>query len=106
MGERTHCVSVRLSPDELQSLDRRRGKIRRGTFLRNLYLGRREPRQIPEVNRAQYAETARWAANLNQLVRIMNAGGEVDLVELQRILSAFRLSLLGLTGEDGGDDDS
>jgi hypothetical protein len=93
-----------MSPAELAELDRRRGKIRRGTFLRNLYLGRREPRQIPEANRERYAETARWAANLNQLTRQVNAGGEVDLVEVQRVLSGFRLSLLGLTGEDGGDD--
>ena len=103
MGERTHCVSVRMSPDELCELDRRRGRIRRGTFLRNLYLGKREPRQIPEANRGQYAETARWAANLNQIARSVNAGELVDLTEAQRILSAFRLSLLGLTGEDGDD---
>lgn len=104
MGERVHCVSVRMSPAELAELDRRRGKIRRGTFLRNLYLGKREPRQIPEVNRERYSETARWAANLNQLARTSNAGEAVDLVELQRILAGFRLSLLGLAGEDGGDD--
>lgn len=104
MGERVHCVSVRMSDRELQDLDRRRGRVRRGTFLRNVFLGKKEPRQIPEVNRARYAETARWAANLNQLVRMMNAGGEVDMAELQRVLAGFRLSLLGLTGEDGGDD--
>jgi hypothetical protein len=88
-----------MSPAELAEFDRRRGKIRRGTFLRNLYLGRREPRQIPEVNRERYAETARWAANLNQLVRMMNAGELVNLTEVQRILAGFRLSLLGLTGD-------
>ena len=104
MGERTHCVSVRMSDQELQDLDRRRGRVRRGTFLRNVFLGKREPRQIPEVNRERYSETARWAANLNQLARSVNAGGEIDVAELQRILSAFRLSLLGLTGEGGGDD--
>ena len=103
MGERTHCVSVRMSPGELRELDRRRGKIRRGTFLRNLFLGKREPRQIPEVNRERYSETARWAANLNQLARQVNAGEELSMTDLQRILSAFRLSLLGLTGEDGDD---
>lgn len=104
MGERVHCVSVRLSPSELAELDRRRGKIRRGTFLRNLYLGKREPRQIPEVNRGRYAETARWAANLNQIARTANAGEGIDLTELQRILSEFRLSLLGLTEREDSDD--
>lgn len=103
MGERARCVSVRMSPAELAELDRRRGKIRRGTFLRNLFLGKREPRQIPEVNRERYSETARWAANLNQLARQVNAGEELSMTDLQRILSAFRLSLLGLTGEDGDD---
>ena len=104
MGERTHCVSVRMSDQELQDLDRRRGRVRRGTFLRNVFLGRREPRQIPEANRARYSETARWAANLNQIARALNAGDGVDVGEVQRILSGFRLSLLGLTGEGGGDD--
>lgn len=104
MGERIYTVSSRMSKKELDELDRRRGRVRRGTFLRNVFLGRREPRQIPEVNRERYAETARWAANLNQLVRVLNAGGEIDIAELQRILAGFRLSLLGLTGGDGGDD--
>lgn len=93
-----------MSDQELRDLDRRRGKIRRGTFLRNLFLGKREPRQIPEVNRESYAESARWAANLNQLARSVNVGGEVDMAELQRVLGGFRLSLLGLAGEgDSGD---
>lgn len=100
MGERVHCVSVRMSPAELAELDRRRGRIRRGTFLRNLYLGKKEPQQIPEVNRARYAETARWAANLNQITRAINAGELIDVAELQRVLSGFRLSLLGLTGDE------
>lgn len=101
---RGHCVSVRFNPAEMEELDRRRGKIRRGTYLRNMFLGKREPKQIPVPNQKAYSETARWAANLNQLARSVNAGGEIDVAELQRILSAFRLSLLGLTGEGGGDD--
>jgi hypothetical protein len=104
MGERVYTVSSRMSKEELDELDRRRGRIRRGAFLRNVFLGKKEPRQIPEVNREKYIETARWAANLNQLSRSLNAGNGVDVAELQRILSGFRLSLLGLTGEDGGDD--
>lgn len=104
MGERVYTVSSRMSKKELAELDRRRGRVRRGAFLRNLFLGKREPKQIPEVNRERYAETARWAANLNQIARMMNAGGEIDVTEVQRILAGFRLSLLGLAGEDDGDD--
>ncbi len=96
MGERTHCVSVRMSDQELQDLDRRRGKIRRGTFLRNVFLGKKEPKQIPEVNRDKYIETARWAANLNQIAKQLNTAGVVEIEELRRILSEFRRSLIGL----------
>lgn len=85
-----------MSDQELQDLDRRRGKVRRGTFLRNLFLGKKEPRQIPEVNRERYIETARWAANLNQVAKQLNTAGVIEIEELRRILSEFRRSLIGL----------
>jgi hypothetical protein len=85
-----------MSDQELQDLDRRRGKIRRGTFLRNVFLGKKEPKQIPEVNRDKYIETARWAANLNQIAKQLNTAGVVEIEELRRILSEFRRSLIGL----------
>jgi len=97
---RTHCVSVRMSPAEYQNLDRRRGKIQRGTFLRNLFLGKREPAQIPEPNRKAYAETARWASALNQIARRMNEGEEVDIQEIRATLARFRRGLLGLVNGD------
>lgn len=99
MGERTITVSSRFSPSEAAELDRRRGSVRRGTFLRNLFLGKREPRQIPEVNRERYIETARWAANLNQIARAVNETGSVDIKELQGTLRAFRLALIGMVKE-------
>ena len=107
VGERTHCVSVRLSAEELRALDRRRGKIRRGTYLRNLFLRKKEPQQIPEANKEQYMETARWASNLNQIARAANIGGAItDLQELRQLLAGFRRCLIGLTGEEGAEDDS
>lgn len=96
MGERTHCVSVRVSQSELEELDRRRGSVRRGTFLRNIFLGKREPAQIPEVNRKVYIETSRWASNLNQIARQLNTTESVDVEEVRRILAGFRRSLIGL----------
>ena len=103
MGKRTHCVSVRVSESELTALDRRRGKIRRGTFLRNVFLGKKEPAQIPEINRRAYIETARWAANLNQLARQLNSAGFVQAEEVIQTLAEFRRSLLGLAGGAGDD---
>lgn len=85
-----------MSDQELQDLDRRRGKLRRGTFLRNVFLGKKEPKQIPEVNRDKYIETARWAANLNQIAKQLNTAGVIEIEELRRILSEFRRSLIGL----------
>lgn len=96
MGERMHCVSVRMSESELEELDRRRGKIRRGTFLRNTFLGKREPVQIPEVNQKVYIETSRWASNLNQIAKQLNTADVIDIEELRRILASFRQSLIGL----------
>lgn len=104
MGKRNVTVSSRFSPAEVQELDRRRGKVRRGTFLRNIFLGKKEPRQIPGVNREIYVETARWAANLNQIAMRVNVGDYVDVDEILCVLKHFRLGLLGLTG--GGGDDS
>ena len=105
MGERVYTVSSRMSKKELDELDRRRGRIRRGTFLRNVFLGKKEPTQIPEVNREQYIETARWAANLNQLARALNSAEVPDIREIQRTLAGFRQSLLGLTGEENDSED-
>lgn len=95
---RTHCVSVRLNPLELIELDKRRGKIRRGTFLRNMFLGRKEPPQIPIVNLDSFRVSARWAANLNQIARSLNVGADVDIEAVRSTLRSFRLALLG--GED------
>lgn len=100
MGERTVTVSSRFSPSEAAELDRRRGSIRRGTFLRSLFLGKKEPRQIPSPNRAAYAETARWASALNQIARQMNRGEVVDIQEVRMTLAEFRRALLGLVKEN------
>lgn len=98
---RTHCVSVRITPSELRLLDARRGGISRGSFLRNIFLGAKIPPQVPEVNRKAYLETARWAANLNQIARFLNAYEDEDEIpagvrEIYSYLKKFRLKLIGL----------
>ena len=101
---RHRCISVRLSQREDAELDRRRGAQQRGRFIRNLFLGRPEPKQIPEINRKAYIELARTASNLNQISRALNRGDRVILEELIRELQAFRREML--RGREAEKDDS
>ncbi len=101
---REHCVSVRLNSKELRELDRRRGKVQKGVFLRRLFLGKKEPAQIPQPNREAYSETARWASALNQIARRLNEGEDVDIESTRATLAEFRRALLGLVkGNDSED---
>ena len=100
---RTHCVTTRLNDEELEELKRRKGNIPYGVYVRQVLLGR-PPKQVPEVNRKAYAETARWASALNQIARKLNMGEDVDISEISRVLSAFRQSLLGIKFGDDDDD--
>jgi len=89
-----------MNDTEVKELDRRRGAVQRGKFLRDMFLGKREPRQIPEVNQQKYIETSRWASNLNQLAHALNGADEVEVNEVRRILAGFRQALIGLK-DDG-----
>lgn len=97
---RTHCVSVRITPAELRFLDSMRGGISRGSFLRNIFLGKKIPPQVPEVNRKAYLETARWAANLNQISHFFHMHGDeipaAGVREIYSYLKKFRMKLIGL----------
>jgi len=99
---RSHCVSSRFSPSELATLDRRRGKIPRGEYVRRCTFGT-PPVPIPQPNVQAYAELSRAAANLNQIARKVNGGG-FDIEELIRELSVFRMRLIGVTWEDERDE--
>lgn len=92
---RTHCVSVRLAPDELAALDVARRHRQRGAFLRDCWLKRPSSPVVPSVNKAAWVELSRAAANLNQLARRASAGDIPGFGELAAALAAFRASLLG-----------
>lgn len=92
---RTKTVSVRLNQDECALLEKQRGKVRRGDWLRRAFLQKLPP-TIPEINRQAYTELARSAANLNQLAKRANADDAAEIAELSSTLSAFRLALLGV----------
>lgn len=94
MPNRNHCVSVRLDPEELAELDKLRGRIRRGTYLRLCFLGNPPPR-IPSINREAWQALARASANLNQIASRVNAGDLQDIEEIREALKEFRMALLG-----------
>lgn len=107
---RSATIGVRVSAGEYATLRAKATQMRMtpAQWLRTAALARRLPSPpVADINRAQYAELARLAANLNQLTRLANEGGRVTVADalLARVANEarrLRLALLGL-GE-GGDD--
>lgn len=95
MGNRNHCVSVRLSSDELTRLDAERGHRPRGTYLRCRWLLMPMPQIVTEVNRLAWQALARSASNLNQLARACNREEIPEIGEIRLELARFRAALLG-----------
>lgn len=99
--KRIHCISVRLSTEELALLDARRGLQKRGAWVRAAALSNLPP-VVPELNREAWIKLARSASNLNQLVAHLNASKNATLHEMvssidtiQKRLIGFRNALLG-----------
>lgn len=76
-------------------------------WLRQAALSRRlPPPPAPAINRAEYADLARLAGNLNQLARLAHQGGPVSvdselLLRLADEVAGLRLALLSVKREDG-----
>ena len=74
-------------------------------LLREAALSRRLPSPpVAAINREQYVELARLAANLNQLTRLANEGRKVNVADamLVRLLTEtqrLRQALLGVKGD-------
>lgn len=107
---RVHGVSCRLTHDELAELDRRRGKVRRGEWLRLAALSA-PPRIVPEVNKVAWADLAKASSNLNQLARAVNEGrlttsdavaASALLLSMRASIEAVRASLIGDDNESKG----
>lgn len=104
---RSSTIGVRVSEAEYQQLKLRAAHMHMtpAQWLRSAALARRLPSPpVPEINRDEYAELARLAANLNQLARHANEGQLVTVADalLQRLTietQRLRLALLG-AGDD------
>lgn len=97
--KRKHAVTCRLTDEEAERVDRIRGAITRGEWLRRAALSK-PPRTIPELNRQAWLELSRLAGNLNQLARAVNEGRgrdlpQVDFEGLRGLIQRLRLELIG-----------
>ena len=92
-------VSVYMAPAELAALDAKRGGMERSEWLRRAGLGKRLAPAIPAVNREAWVELARVAGNLNQLVRSMNAAGQIRDADLVGVLAELNAQVSRLRGD-------
>jgi hypothetical protein len=107
-ARRSATIGVRVSAGEYATLREKAAQLRMtpAQWLREAALSRRLPAPpVAEVNRQQYVELARLAANLNQLARLANEGQRVVVADglLERLThetKRLRQALLGVTGVD------
>lgn len=88
-----HSVSVRLSPAELQAVDAKRGRLRRGEWMRMSSLDRL-PITVPAINAKAYQELNRLGVTLNQIAKAANSGKQVDRLEVRQLIAELRLALV------------
>jgi hypothetical protein len=103
-------IGVHVSAGEYASLRERAAQMLMtpAQWLREAALSRRLPSPpVAAINREEYAELARLAANLNQLAHLANEGGRVTVTEglLARVATETRRLRLALLGIGGKDDD-
>ncbi len=91
---RTHCVSVRFNPSELDDLDKTRGRHTRGEAVR-LALFAHLPAPVPSVNASLRADLSRALGNLATVAVVMRGGEFVETAEIKQMIGDLRSSLIG-----------
>jgi hypothetical protein len=86
-------VKTMFDSAEVADLDRRRGKMRRGAYLRACAVGR-PPSIVPELNHEAWREVSRAAGNLATIATAMRAGHYSELSECRSALTEFKIALL------------
>lgn len=90
-------VSCRLTNGEIKELDKKRGTMRRGEYLR-LAAFKKAPKPVPELNREAWADLARVGGNLNQIAKRLNEGDAANIEDIRKTLNELRTALL--TGKE------
>ena len=101
-------IGVRVSPSEYVALKVKAEalSVTPAQWLRQAALSRRLPSPpVPAINREEYANLARLAANLNQLAKAANEGRNVVVNDglMERLtaeVNRLRLGLLGMGGRE------
>lgn len=107
---RTTVIGVRVSASEYATLCERSIAMymKPAQWLRAAALTRRLPSPpVAAINREQYVELARLAANLNQLTHLANMGRNVTVADglLKRLLVETQRLRRALLGVEGSSDD-
>ena len=96
---RSHCVSVRLNDEELQLLNQKRGRHRKGEWLRMAFL-HNLPSVIPPVNLEAWKTLGEVSQKLNKLViHLDNKGNgsslsKTELFAVKRQIAELRQHLI------------
>ncbi len=103
---RKHPVTCRLTDAEAAHVDRLRGAMTKGEWIRTAAL-KRPPRVVPAINREAWVALARSASNLNQALVLARRDDSRDsLIELKEQLAEFRAALIGAVLTQEEDDES
>lgn len=93
---RGHCVSVRMNAAELEALDKRRGELARGEWMRLAEAGALPPAPPPSINIEAWTKLATALGNLNQIARALNTDrASVEIDEALAAVREFRNALIG-----------
>ncbi|EEV6119371.1 MULTISPECIES: hypothetical protein [Bacteria] len=96
---RSHCVSVRLNDEELTLLNKRRGRHRKGEWLR-LSLLNKLPAVVPAINIEAWKILGEISQKLNKLVAHLDNKSQgssltqTELFAVKRQISELRMKLI------------
>ncbi|MCD9953073.1 hypothetical protein LVT00_21440 [Klebsiella variicola subsp. variicola] len=96
---RSHCVSVRLNNEELTLLNEKRGRHRKGEWLR-LSLLNKLPAVVPAINIEAWKSLSEISQKLNKLVAHLDSKSQgssltkTELFAVKRQISDLRLHLI------------